>query len=245
MEPITRKEVFLNAMCADKPCDLEPVSREEILLKRLVEAEAGEGGGSEKVVKWIVSETEFEGTPNSDGFVGVETMVDGKAYFGEKYIVNVNGTDYNVVGVLKEGFLVELTNPDIDLSVHFIPDFNVINNINFSIYFKGKAGTNTFSVRQETERSSKSNIIGTLNLQFQEGELFYGGLIDTDFNTVYKALESGFVGYLVVRDSMACAQMGRDFTLIGTIAWYKPDSIFVFYETGAVVIKSDGTIETP
>lgn len=46
MEPITRKEVFLNAMCADKPCALEPVSREEILLKRLVEAEANEGGGS-------------------------------------------------------------------------------------------------------------------------------------------------------------------------------------------------------
>ena len=46
MEPITRKEVFLNALCADKSCGLEPVSREEILLKRLVEAEANEGGGS-------------------------------------------------------------------------------------------------------------------------------------------------------------------------------------------------------
>lgn len=46
MEPITRKEVFLNALCADKSCGLEPVSREEILLKKLVDAEAAEGGGS-------------------------------------------------------------------------------------------------------------------------------------------------------------------------------------------------------
>lgn len=79
MEPITRKEVFLNAMCADKPCGLEPVSREEILLKRLVEAEANEGGGSglpagAKPNQYIV--TDGEGNAKwEDKLCGSETSV--------------------------------------------------------------------------------------------------------------------------------------------------------------------------
>lgn len=241
MEPINRREVFLNALCADKSCGLEPVSREEILLKRLVEAEANEGGGSEKVVKWIVPETEFEGTPNPDGFVGVEVQEDcGTAYFGERYIVNVNGTDYKVIGELKEGRLVELSHPDIALQVNFSPVYEP----HFSIYFKGKDGTNTYSVRQEFERSSKSNIIGTLIIDNGTSNRdVYANLIDTDFSTIYKALESGFVGYLAVRDWQACAQMGRDFTDIGTIVHYSADSIGVVYGSGYAVIKSDGTIE--
>lgn len=45
MNPITRKEVFLDAICDGEPCGLEPASREELVLKKLAESMVG-GGGS-------------------------------------------------------------------------------------------------------------------------------------------------------------------------------------------------------
>lgn len=121
MEPITRKEVFLNAMCADKPCDLDPVSREEILLKRLVEAEAGEGGGSglpagakpnqyvvtdgegkagwedklcwsETAVKEWLAETSFT-FETDDGYTEFEMPA---LTIGKKYTVKLNGVGYDL-----------------------------------------------------------------------------------------------------------------------------------------------------
>ena len=127
MEPITRKEVFLNAMCADKPCGLEPVSREEILLKRLVEAEANEGGGSglpagSKPNQYIVTDGEGKvgwedklcWSESSEEVVLPECQPEIKENTtpisfklpdtfdcvpGESYVVNWNGTDYKTVAV--------------------------------------------------------------------------------------------------------------------------------------------------
>lgn len=44
MNPVTRKEVFLDAICDGEPCNLEPASREEQVLKKLAESMVGGGG---------------------------------------------------------------------------------------------------------------------------------------------------------------------------------------------------------
>lgn len=43
MNPVTRKEVFLDAICDGEPCTLEPASREEQVLKKLAESMVGGG----------------------------------------------------------------------------------------------------------------------------------------------------------------------------------------------------------
>jgi len=45
MEPVTRRGMFMDAICDGEPCGLEPVTREEIMLKRLSESGGGSGSG--------------------------------------------------------------------------------------------------------------------------------------------------------------------------------------------------------
>ena len=47
MEPVTRRGMFLDAICDGEPCGLEPATREELMLKRLGEVinDGGSGGG--------------------------------------------------------------------------------------------------------------------------------------------------------------------------------------------------------
>lgn len=44
METYSRKGIFLDAICDGEACDLEPITREEVMLKRLVERTGGSGG---------------------------------------------------------------------------------------------------------------------------------------------------------------------------------------------------------
>jgi hypothetical protein len=131
MEPITRKEVFLNALCADKSCGLEPVSREEILLKRLVEAEASEGGGSglpagAKPNQYIVTDGEGnakwedklcwientlvdvipEDTISAKTGRATGVYVDGEISVGDRLDVSWNGEIYSVVVFEDNGMMV-------------------------------------------------------------------------------------------------------------------------------------------
>ena len=45
MEPVTRRGMFLDAICDGEPCNLEPATREEMMLKRLAENSGGSGSG--------------------------------------------------------------------------------------------------------------------------------------------------------------------------------------------------------
>ena len=72
MNPVTRKEVFLDAICDGEPCTLEPASREEQVLKKLAESMVGGGasGAGNGVVfgegtKLVPATIEWDG--NTDG----------------------------------------------------------------------------------------------------------------------------------------------------------------------------------
>lgn len=214
--------------------------------------------GAVKSVKWIMPETEVECTSlkydsNFGEYVYVELADYFPGYLGEQYIVNVNGKDYKAVG-FNDGASGSTT---------------VLNGEEFHIFLRDKVweadgapgvqitlwgeivsgpGTYTVSIRQEIENRADRNIFGTVHVAVSKASNhIYRGVLDgTTFDAVYKALESGFVGYFRVKDESdytAGSVYGpRD--LIGNIVEYSMNYIRVKCNDFSFVVTAGNTIES-
>lgn len=110
MNPVTRKEVFLDAICDGEPCTLEPASREEQVLKKLAESMVGGGaGGGDLVVNFTAGEWGnytmdknvheiLEAHNSGRNVVGFAKFEDSDIRTIKLYITNIEDyeTDYNV-----------------------------------------------------------------------------------------------------------------------------------------------------
>ena len=214
--------------------------------------------GAVKSVKWIMPETEVECTSlkydsNFGEYVYVELADYFPGYLGEQYIVNVNGKDYKAVG-FNDGASGSTT---------------VLNGEEFHIFLRDKVweadgapgvqitlwgeivsgpGTYTVSIRQEIENRADRNIFGTVHVAVSKASNhIYRGVLDgTTFDAVYKALESGFVGYFRVRDesdyTAGTVYGPRD--LIGNIVEYSMNYIRVKCNDFSFVVTAGNTIES-
>lgn len=113
MNPVTRREMFLDALCDGEVCGLEPVTREEMMLKELTEnaGVSGEGGG---VSSWNdLTDKPFENTQvkehvvlygSSWGEMPFEETSDGSGI----YTSGIGSTVWRGVGI-KEGYELYVT----------------------------------------------------------------------------------------------------------------------------------------
>lgn len=124
MEPINRREVFLNALAKGEPVPIEPLTREEVLLARQAEREAGGsgGGGYDAIIRY--NDLNFT-TPEllSGSYDNLVAKVRG----GEFVNVLIYGTDNNynvkpvrIINILAdwdESFyvMIKFKHPEVDV----------------------------------------------------------------------------------------------------------------------------------